>query len=69
MKEKGFTLKIVRSRQYLAQTISDSDNVDDIALLANTPAQAESLLQSLDQAAGDIRLHVYVDKTENIFFN
>ena len=28
-----------RSRQYPAQTITDADYTDDIALLANTPAQ------------------------------
>ena len=35
----------------------------DIALLANTPAQAESLLHSLVKAAGRIGLYVYADKT------
>ena len=32
----------------------DADSADDIALLANTSAQAESLLNSLEQASGDI---------------
>ena len=31
--------------------IMDADYADDIALLANTPTQAESLLRSLEQAA------------------
>ena len=31
----------LKSERYLAQTITDADNADDIALLANTPAQAE----------------------------
>ena len=38
-------------------------------LLANTPAQAESLLQSLDKAAGGVGLYVNVDKTEYMCFN
>ena len=48
MKENGLILKKVRSRRYPAQTITNTDYADDIALLANTPTQAESLLQSLD---------------------
>ena len=39
------------------------------ALPANTPAQAESLLHSLEQAAADIGLHVITDKTEYTCFN
>ena len=41
-----------------AQIITDTDYADDIALLANTPAQAESLQHSLEKAAGTIGLHV-----------
>ena len=52
MKENGFILKKARSRRYPAQTITDADYADDIALLANTPVQAESLLHSLEKAAG-----------------
>ena len=47
MKGNGFTLKMARSRQYLAQTIMAADYADDIALLVNTPNQAKSLLHSL----------------------
>ena len=32
MKENGFTLAKARSRRYLAQTITDMDNTDDIEL-------------------------------------
>ena len=49
------------SKIYPAQTIMDVDWADDIALKAYTPAQAESLLHSLDQAAGGISLHVNSD--------
>ena len=38
-------------------------------LLANTPTQAESLLHSLEQAAGGIGLCVNADKTEYMCFN
>ena len=37
--------------------------------LANTPEQAESLLHSLKRAAGDIGLHVNVDKTGYMCLN
>ncbi len=37
MKENGFKLAKERSRRYPAQTITDADYADDIALLANAP--------------------------------
>ena len=58
MKENGFTLKKVRTKRYPAETITDADHADDIALFVNTPIQAESLLHSLEQAAGGIGFHV-----------
>ena len=67
--EKGFKLAKERSWRYTVQTITDVDYADDIALLANTPAQAESLLHSLERAAGGIGLHVNADKTEFMCFN
>ena len=45
------------------------DFADNFALLANTPAQAKTLLQSLERTAADIGLHVNADKTEYMFFN
>ena len=53
-----------RSKRYLVETFTDTDNTNDIALLANTLNQSEFLLDSLEKAAGDIGLHVNVDKTE-----
>ena len=47
----------------------DADYADDIALLTNTPTQAESLLHSLEPAARGIGLHVNADKMENMYFN
>ena len=53
-----------RSRRYPAQTITDADYTDDIALVANTPEQAETLLHSLERAAVGIGLHDNAHKTE-----
>ncbi len=49
--------------------MTDADYADDIVLQANTPAQAESLQQSLERAAAGIGLHVNADKTEYMCFN
>ena len=69
MKENSFKLAKERSRRYAAQTITDVDYANDIVLLANTPAQAKSLLHSLEQAAAGIGFHVNTDKTEYMCFN
>ena len=65
MKENGFKLAKEKSRRYPAQTITDVDYADDVALLANTPNQAESQLHIQERAAGGIGLHVNVDETES----
>ena len=49
IKENGFELTKKRSRRYPAKTITDADYADDIAILANTPNQAETLLHSLER--------------------
>ena len=67
MKETDFTLERSRSRRYPAQTITDAESAGDIAFLANTPAQAESLLHSLERVADGIGLHVNADKTESMW--
>ena len=69
MKENDFRLAKNRSRRYPEQTITDADYADDIALLANTPIQAESLLHSLERVAGGIGLNGNIDKTEYMCFN
>ena len=63
IRENGFVLTKKR-RRYPAKTITDTDYADDIALLANTPNQAETLLHSLERAAVGIGLHVNAHKTE-----
>ena len=62
MKDNGFKLAKERSRRYAAQTITYVDYADDIALLANTPAQAETLLYGLERAVADIGLRVNTEK-------
>ena len=66
-RENGFELTKKRSRKYSAKTITDADYADDIAILANTPNQAETLLHSLERAAAGIGLHVNSHKTEYIY--
>ena len=48
IKVNGFKLKKERSRRYPTKSITDADYADNIALLANAPAQAETLLHSLE---------------------
>ena len=69
MKENSFELAKERNRSYPAQTITDADYADDIALLANPLAQAETLLHSLEGAAVGIGLHINANKTEYMCFN
>ena len=67
VKDNGF--KLTKERRYAAQRITEMDNADDIALLANTPAQAETLLHHLERASAGIGLHINADKTECMCFN
>ena len=69
IKENGFKLTKKRSRRYPAKTITDADYADDIAILENSPAQAETLLNSLERAAAGIGLHVNAHKTEYMCYN
>ena len=69
IRENGFVLTRKRSRRYPTKTITDTNYADDIALLANTPNQAETLLHSLERATAGIGLHVNAHKTEFMCFN
>ena len=69
IRENGFELTKKRSRRYPAKTITDADYADDIAILANTPDQAETLLHSLERAAAGIGLYVNAHKTEYMCYN
>ena len=59
------TLKNKSSRWYPTET----NYTDDLTLLTNTPAKAESLLYHLEQAAGVIKLYMNVNKMEFKCFN
>ena len=54
-KENGLTLKKKKatSRQYPRETTTEADYMDDTTLLANIPAQAESLLYNPEEAVGN----------------
>ena len=69
IRENGLELTKKRSSRYPAKTIIDADYADDIALLANTPNQAETLLHSLERTAAGIGLHVNAHKTEYMCYN
>ena len=69
VRENGFELTMKRSRRYPAKTITDANYADDIAIRANTPNQAETLLHSLERAAAGIGHHVNADKTEYMCYN
>ena len=67
--ENGFELTKKKRKRYPAKTIRDADYADELALLANTPNQAETLLHSLERAAAGIGLHVNAHKTEHMCYN
>ena len=69
MKENGFKLAKERSKWYSEQTITDMDYADDIAVLANTPTQVETLQHRLEREAGSIGLQINAEKTEYMSFN
>ena len=77
IKENSFTFKKKkkkkkkkkgRSRQYSAETMTNTDYIDDQARLTNTPAKPKSLRHSLEYATGGIGLYVNVNKAEFICF-
>ena len=69
IRENGFELRKKRNRRHPATTITDADYADDIAILANTPNQAETLQHSLERANAGIGLHVNAHKTEYMCYN
>ena len=69
IRENGFELIKKRSRRYPAKTITDAVYVDDIAILANTPNQAETLLHSLERGAAGKGLFLNAHKTEYMCYN
>ena len=68
IKGNGCELTKKRSRRYPARTLTDTDNAD-VAILANTPAQAGTLLHSLKRDTAGIGLDVSAHKTKYMCFN
>ena len=60
---------IQRSWSTQRKTLTDADYAGDLAKLANTPDQAETLLHSLEQAPAGIGLYVNAHKTEYMCYN
>ena len=58
-----------KKKKVPTETITDAYYANDIALLANTPNQAETLLHSSEWAAAGIGLHVNAHKTEYMCYN
>ena len=69
IKENGFKVTKERSRRYPIKTITDAVYADDIAPLANAPAQSKTLIYSLERAAAGIGIHINAHKTEYMCFN
>ena len=69
IKHLGLTLTKARSRRHPAVTITDADYADYLALMADTIADAQTLLHSLEIASGDIGLYVNAKKTEYMSYN
>ena len=69
IRENGFEVKKKKSRRYPPKTITDAAYADDIAILANTPNQAETVLHSLERAAAGRGLYVNTHKTEYMCYN
>ena len=69
IRENGFEFTKKRSRRYPTKTITNADYADDIALLANTHNQVETLLHSLEWAVVGIGLHINAHKTEYMCYN
>ena len=67
--ENSFELRKKSSSRYPTKTIKNTDCADDIAILANTPNQAKTLLHSLERATVGIGLYVNAHKTEYMCFN
>ena len=68
IKENGFELTKKRSRRYPAKKLP-TPTTPMIAILANAPAQAETLLHSLERTSAEIGLHINAHKTEYMCYN
>ena len=60
--------KLSTAFHMFTETLIDTDYSDDLELLVNTPAQSESLLHNLKQAARGIGLYMNANKVEYMRF-
>ena len=65
----GFTLAKSRSRRHPTVTITDTDFVDDLALISNTLEQVQLFLLRLESAAAQVGLHINEIKTVFVSYN
>ena len=66
----GFTIRPRRSRRVEPVNITDLDFADDIiALLSNTAAQAQELLNNVENVALRVGLHMNAKKTQFMVYN
>ena len=63
-KTKGLLLKPKRSSRHPAEYLTDLDFADDLAVPPNSVADAETLLQALEEAATHVGLYCNASKTE-----
>ena len=66
IKNKGFEIKPRKSSRYPAEYLTDTDFADDIALISESLVNAQSLLQSLEQASNCVGLYLNETKTEYV---
>ena len=70
IRENGFELTKKRRRRYPAKTITDADYADDVAILANTPDQAETLLQIKSYFDSTVeKFKIFADRQPFQYFN
>ena len=69
IRENGFELTKKRRQKVPRKLITDTGYADDIAILANTPNQTETLLHCLERVTAGIGLHVNAHKTEYMCYN
>ena len=63
---KGLEIKPRQSSRHPAEYHTDTDFADDIALISHSLANAQSLLQSLEQASNCVGLYLNESKTEYV---
>ena len=65
----GFTITPSRSRRHKAEKLADAEFADDVALISDSIAEAQQLLQSLETAAKQVGLYMNEGKTKYLCVN